>query len=182
MLVALFPLASCTIWPILTVAVSSKSGNSDPFPILALFLLLPNGGGGSESANNTTPIVSTSTCETAGCALLLSSVTRGNLGGISGADTFCANDAFLQGAPGDPAGYKALIMTENGTRNLANSWVLYPNTVYRSLNNGNLQIATTDATNLVSGWIGISNAPNQEIDAGGSFSCDTFLLLYCVQR
>lgn len=229
LLVGLFCVSSCTVWPILTATALSKSDDSDSSSYLLLLLSTGASGPVTETGNPTTTGsgVQTSTCGSSGCTILLSSGINGNFGGIAGADTFCANEAVLQNAPGNTAGYKALIMTDNGTRNLTSSWVLYPNTVYRSKSNSNLVITTTDAngqfqfplsaeitgaggnavytginttgpswvpktgvnclnwtdnTNLVSGWIGVSNSPNQEIDSGASFTCDQLLVLYCVQR
>ncbi|RHX91830.1 DUF1554 domain-containing protein [Leptospira stimsonii] len=226
--VCLICFSSCTLWPILTATALTKRSDSDSSSILLLMLLV--GAPTSEDGNSTTANGSgaqTFTCGSSGCTIFLSMGINGNLGGITGADTHCVTSAVAQGAPGNTASYKALIMTDNGSRNLASSWVLYPNTVYRSMNNGNLVITTTDAngqfqfplsagitspggnavytgidttgaswlpktgvnclnwtdnTNLVSGWIGISNAPNQELDSGGSFTCDQSLVLYCVQR
>ncbi|TGK15408.1 DUF1554 domain-containing protein [Leptospira stimsonii] len=220
--------SSCTLWPVLTVTAVNKPKDSDSSSNLLLMLLV--GASSSEAGNATSANGSgaqTSTCGASGCTIFLSSGINGNLGGITGADSHCVTDAVAQSAPGNTASYKALIMTDNGSRNLTSSWVLYPNTVYRSMNNSNLVITTTDAngqfqfplsaeitgaggnavytginttgpswvpktgvnclnwtdnTNLVSGWIGVSNTPNQELDSGASFTCDQFLVLYCVQR
>ncbi|MBM9575950.1 DUF1554 domain-containing protein [Leptospira sp. 201903070] len=227
-LVGPIQLFSCTVWPILTAGGISKSENSDSLSSAsAALLMLIQGENTSSIGTSSSSGSPTSTCGSTGCTLFLSSPTNGNIGGIAGADSKCVNDAVTQSAPGNSSSYKALIMTDDGTRNLTNSWVLFPNTVYRSMNNGNLIIATTNAnaqfpfplsveitdpggsavftgidttgagwapktgincsnwtnnTNAVSGWAGISNAANQEIDAGASYTCDNSLVLYCVQK
>ncbi|TGK15409.1 DUF1554 domain-containing protein [Leptospira stimsonii] len=145
-LVVLFPLTSCTLWPILTTAVVSKS-ESDNSSSSLLLLLLAQGAGSSNSTSGTTPTSSPgqATCAATGCSLFLTSVPNGNFGGVTGADASCAAQAAVIGAPGNATGYKAFIMAEDGTRSLSTSWVLYPNANYYSIDNSNLLISTTDA-------------------------------------
>lgn len=139
-------LASCTVWPILTTAAVPKSKDADSSSSLALLLLAQgpspsNSSSGSDTSTQGGP----TTCAATGCSLFVSPVTSGNLGGVAGADANCAARAAVIGAPGNAAGYKALLMAEDGTRSLTTSWVLYPNANYYSIDNNNLLISTTDA-------------------------------------
>ncbi|MBM9500022.1 DUF1554 domain-containing protein [Leptospira sp. 201903071] len=104
-------------------------------------------------SNATNPGVAPCSTTSSGCALFLSGTTTGNLGGVGGADARCANDAIARNAPGVSSGstYKALIMAENGTRNLTTNWILYPNTSYYSFENSNLRIGITNANSELPG-------------------------------
>ncbi|WP_162274086.1 DUF1554 domain-containing protein [Leptospira tipperaryensis] len=144
MLVVLFPLISCTVWPILTTAVVPTSEPANSSSSLAL-LLLAGGNSSPTTTGSAIPTSGASTCATSGCSLFLTSVPNGNFGGVAGADASCAAQAAVIGAPGNAAGYKAILMAEDGTRTLTTSWVLYPNTNYFSLDNSNLLVSATDA-------------------------------------
>jgi len=95
------------------------------------------------------------------------SLASGAFGGPTGGDTHCQNTR----PAGLPAGtYQAVLMTDNASRNMANDWVLKPQTEYRrpdgttiigvtnaaavfSVATGNLT-SSPDST-LVSVWTGI---------------------------
>ncbi|AOP32750.1 hypothetical protein A0128_02000 [Leptospira tipperaryensis] len=136
---------SCTVWPVLTVAATKNSERSDSSASVA-FLALVQGGDSSVGSTNTssTPVETSNTCAATGCSIFLTVAFTGNMGGIVGADSSCATAASGRSAPGNTSGYKALLMTDDGTRDLTNSWVLYPNTTYQSLDNSNLPIGTTN--------------------------------------
>ncbi|MBM9575947.1 DUF1554 domain-containing protein [Leptospira sp. 201903070] len=168
---------SCTVWPVMTTVAKSESKDSDQS---SSFLLLLSGGSviANEGviSNATNPGVAPCSTTGSGCALFLStaSPSGGNFGGVAGADARCASDAATRNAPGVSSGstYKALIMVENGTRNLTTNWILYPNTSYYSIENSNLRIGVTNGNaelpatfeNSVSGgsivvYTGISKGP-----------------------
>ncbi|RHX91828.1 DUF1554 domain-containing protein [Leptospira stimsonii] len=143
-LVVIFSLTSCTLWPILTTVVVSKPESENSSSLF--LLLLAQGSSSSDSTNGTsTSSPGQVTCAATGCSLFLTPVSNGNFGGVSGADTSCAAQAAVIGAPGNTTGYKAFLMAEDGTRSLTTSWVLYPNANYYSIENSNLLISTTDA-------------------------------------
>lgn len=239
-LVLQFVSISCTVWPILTeLAVPSNSSGGNGNESIVLLLLLQNDKNSSTNTGSTTTSSPTgpsaSSCaNNGGCSIFLSTATMGNFGGVSGADAKCVADAPGAGAPGSPSEYKALIMADDGSRTLTNNWVLWPNTVYKSMSNSGLTISTTDAnamftfplsnlfvpsggnamytgidasgatwipktgvtctnagvswsstSNLVSGWVGVTSGSDKTlVDVGGGtgFTCDNFLLIYCVQR
>ncbi|MCG6166587.1 DUF1554 domain-containing protein [Leptospira sp. FAT2] len=139
---------SCTIWPVVTALAAPQSGSSNDNSSLVLLALLQNGNttGASETPGGS---VSSAGCaQSSSCAVFLyihPTAIGGNWGGVSGADAKCASGAPGVGAPGDPNNYKALLMAEDGSRNLTTDWVLYPNKVYRSISNSNLTVTSTDA-------------------------------------
>lgn len=231
---------SCTIWPVLTgAALPSNSSNGNGNDSMAILLLLQNGNGFGGSGSSTGSTGSSgppaSSCaNNGGCSIFLSSASTGNFGGVSGADAKCATDATAASAPGNPSDYKALIMADDGSRTLTTNWVLWPNTIYKTMSNSNLTISTTNASamftfplsnlfvssggnamytgidasgatwvpksgvtctnagvswssvsNTVSGWVGVTSGTDKTfVDVGGGtgFTCDNFLLIYCVQR
>ncbi|WP_158586422.1 DUF1554 domain-containing protein [Leptospira stimsonii] len=142
--------SSCTVWPAITTLATTESKKADQN---SSFLLLLSAGTVSIIQNTvsseTNPGVAPCATSGIGCALFLSTpmANGGNFGGVAGADAQCANDAIGRNAPGVSSGstYKALIMSENGTRNLASNWILYPNTIYYSLENSNLRVGITNA-------------------------------------
>ncbi|RHX82032.1 DUF1554 domain-containing protein [Leptospira yasudae] len=140
---------SCTIWPVVTALAAPQSGSSNDNGSLVLLAILQNGTTGSSSASESTGGSVGSGCsQSSSCAIFLYNhpfAIGGNWGGISGADAKCASGASGAGAPGDPNSYKALLMAEDGSRNLTTDWVLYPNKVYKSISNSNLTVTSTDA-------------------------------------
>ncbi|TGK15878.1 DUF1554 domain-containing protein [Leptospira kmetyi] len=234
-----FLTVSCTIWPVLTgFAIPSKSSNGNGNESIELLLLLQHGnrsgGSGSSTGPGSSGPPASSCANNGGCSIFLSTATTGNFGGVSGADARCATDAIAAGAPGSPSDYKALIMADDGSRTLTTNWVLWPNTIYKTMSNSNLTISTTNASamfsfplsnlfvpsggnamytgidasgatwvpksgvtctnagvswssasNTVSGWVGVTSGTDKTlVDVGGGtgFTCDNFLLIYCVQK
>ncbi|TGL78147.1 DUF1554 domain-containing protein [Leptospira yasudae] len=171
---------SCTIWPVVTALAAPQSGSSNDNSSLVLLALLQNGnttgsspssntGGGTSGGGTSSPCFAGGTCAV---YLNIASSAGGNLGGVSGADARCVAGASGAGAPGDPNSYKALLMAEDGLRNLTTDWVLYPNTVYKSVTNGNLTITSTNAGAQfifpVTNTVGAANATYTGIDASGA--------------
>jgi hypothetical protein len=149
-----FFLFYCTPWPVITSFASEveKKSNSDSVLFLLAKIDEVNGSKDKDDsenpANGSSPSSNLCSSKPNGCALFVSiTTTNGNIGGAAGADSICANDATTLNAPGLATGstYKALLMTEDGTRNLSTNWVLYPNTSYYSLSNSNLRVGVTNA-------------------------------------
>lgn len=57
------------------------------------------------------------------CAIFVSSATWVPGSGIASADAVCQAES---GATAFPGTYKALLMTEDGARDVSHGWVLYP--------------------------------------------------------
>ena len=184
-------LGSCTIWPGFTTIVTNrdqKDGNSSMLELALLAQLLQ---------------ASSSSCRDTGkCAIFVTSGAWTPGGGIAAADAFCQGESGTA-APAAPGTYKALLMTENGTRDATHGWVLYPNLCYYTLSNGTGEIGCTDATATfpaglptmsigsagVSVWTGINTSPSpwQPVSSttctswtnasggSGEFGSDTFV-------
>ena len=103
------------------------------------------------SSNNSTP---QKTCASSpACRLFLTDTKyKGNLGGLSGADLICANDA---NNPKDGSTFKALLLTSSrNPKTASNNWILFKSKEYQRLD-GTVVGTTTDEsifTTLTAGW------------------------------
>ena len=136
--------------------------------VIGLMVLVLASCGNKDSGNKGGGNFSTSGCTTCRIFVTASSF-NGNLGGISGADQKCANDA---NNPNDGAVFKALIV--GGTRRAcsnsycssgyeAQNWVLKANTDYVNMNDSSAYVTTN--ANAVVEYPAFVNNEGKEIQA-----------------
>lgn len=108
------------------------------------------------SSNNSTP---QKTCASSpACRLFLTDTKyKGNLGGLSGADLICANDA---NNPKDGSTFKALLLTSSrNPKTASNNWILFKSKEYQRLDGTVVGTTTGESiftTPLTASWAPIN--------------------------
>lgn len=120
---------ACMGWPGLTALLVQQREDSHDLPGVALLAGL---------AGMSVPLCRYS----AECWIFTAPAWTPNVGGLASADASCQSAAGGLALAGT---YRAILITEDATRDTTNGWVMYPGMAYRTASGGNFIVGTTNA-------------------------------------
>lgn len=174
------PINACMIWPGLTAAAAIRpdEGPSN----LPLLLVLLTGGSGDGTGSGE-PAASPPCLAQGFCWIFVTVSNWPVSGGVSVADSHCQTERASNFPTLPSSAYKAMLMTEDGTRDPSHNWVLYPGTQYRTASNSNAAVGTTNpaatfdfnlASAMASGGIGAWTGSNASWGPDTGYTCSNW--------